>query len=226
MRVRMFLVDCLLFSDRLLYCIVNLIGIVPYCIAIHSTPSSSFPHGKKVPAILSIVLTLIGFGISFGLGNDMGISIGVIVALLMFFTTCMKVPSTALVLAAVAALAVAGSHVTQLSTMIKARTSYSGVMCSELKTFFGGDDDRAAMMTAGYRDTYNTYCSPSIIAWQVAAILIWVATGVVIFLVPRKGENSEPLIQDLNKDSAPLASTTEYQKQEDTKKEEKPGELA
>jgi hypothetical protein len=125
-------------------------------------------------------------------------------------TSCMKVPAMALNLAAVAALAIAGSHLTAAYDMYKRRKSITGVatMCATLASVSNGDDD---MFAAYYRE-FEKYCSNQVYYWHGAALVVWVLAGVVIFLVPARAASRMVDIRELDHDDQD-EPTTEYKKQ-------------
>jgi hypothetical protein len=170
---------------------------------------SSFPHGKKAPVVLAVLLSLGGFALTCYMGIEFGIAMGFMVVLIAGMTSCMKVPAMALNLAAVAALAIAGSHLTAAYDMYGRRKSITGIatMCSTLASVSNGDDD---MFAAYYRE-FQKYCSNNVFYWHGAALVVWVLAGVVIFLVPARAEPRMFDIRDLDHDQD--EPTTEYNKQ-------------
>jgi hypothetical protein len=134
--------------------------------------------------VLAVLLTLGGFALTCYMGVEFGIAIGFMVVLLSAMTSCMKVPAMALNLAAVAALAIAGSHLTAAYDTYKRRKSITGAstMCSTFASVVNGDDDMFAMY---YRE-YQKYCSNDVYYWHGAALVVWVFAGVIIFLVPTR----------------------------------------
>lgn len=110
-------------------------------------------------------------------------------------TSCMALPPLSLNLAAVAALANAGAHLAAAHSLYKSRQGLGAYACSRLKQalalYDGGSTDDGIF--SSYYAEYRKYCGNSIYIWNAVAMLVWVAAGIVIFLVPSRDQREATL---------------------------------
>lgn len=149
------------------------------------TQSRSFPHGNNNFLISSIVLSIAGFAMALGQASILGMCLGLVVLVVMSLATSKPMPQTALVMAAVASLAIAGYQVVEMRNLYKISNSATiQTLCTSLMSMQQQTDDDS--FKSMYSE-YMKYCGNGymlVMLWHAVALVIWVACGVLVFLVP------------------------------------------
>lgn len=175
--------------------------------------------------ILSIVFSLLGFSVSFGMDSVLGICLGLAVVTVLVLMSSMRMPPLALILAAVASLAIAGYQLVEMRSLYTQANSYSiKLVCEEMSGMMEADDDFTTLMMEGFYSEYTKYCGSAYkkaMAWHGMAMICWMISGVLIFLVPRADNKREAML-NLDDGDEPV---TDYEKQTESD-QKNGGELA
>ena len=185
-------------------------------------PFRSFPHGKNAVAIAPIVLAAIGFAMAFVKGSVLGMCLGLVVVIVMSLATIKPMPQNAITMVAIASLAIAGFHVVEMRFLFKmANSALVKNMCPIALSMKEQSEDLYNRMYSEYSSICGMGYKLTMIG-HALAVVIWIACGVLIFLVPPAVDRMEAKIgvQDLGE------PVTDFQKQTDNNSKVVEGEIA